>query len=686
MLYIYNKISDYIVLLNCNGEIIFCNESFLKRLNYNKEDLLNLNIYEIINNKDNNIKDILIESDEIKKTLDFYSKSNELVKINSDITTEYYNNEKCIFIVGKEVDSKMYTTDLSKITSEELYKSLNRTIVESNFNDINYQNMDLSKILSNIGEGILDYTRADSLAILMYEKGREGLIPFVKLKNANKHYNNIGFIPMKMKDIYSNKYENYLNTIYSKTKLKDLSISKHICIDELDFIGNYEIKLSNKFIGIMTLSYSKGNAPKCNNDEYMKYICNKIAMLIKIVRLSNQVFVENKMRKYTEKELEQYLNVSVDLVSIVGKDDYFKRVSPNWHKVLGWTEKELLSMPIQYIVHPEDVERFKDEKNLNYEDVTRYFIRFRHKKGYYIHLEWSSMYISEQEIYVTAARDITGRLEIEKEKRKLEEAVQLEIVKNEFFSNMSHEFRTPINILIGTIQIINKKIEKNSIDMESLKKYTNYIKQNSHRLLRLINNLIDISKMDIGAYELRSSNQNIINIIEDITLSVADYTKNNKINLTFDTNIEELITSCDPDKIERIMLNLLSNAIKYTPENGHIYVDVSATQKDIFVSVKDSGIGIPKDKLDIIFDRFVQVDGSFNRKCEGSGIGLSLVKNLVEMHGGKVSVKSKVNEGSEFIFSIPIQIREENNKYYDFDRKYKHVERCDIEFSDIYNV
>ena len=135
------------------------------------------------------------------------------------------------------------------------------------------------------------------------------------------------------------------------------------------------------------------------------------------------------------------------------------------------------------------------------------------------------------------------------------------------------------------------------------------------------------------------------------------------------------------------MLNLLSNAIKYTPEDGNIEVDINATEKDIIVSVKDSGVGIPSDKIDLIFDRFGQVDESFNRKCEGSGIGLSIVKNLVEMHGGNVYVKSVINEGSQFIFTIPIKLEEDGNNYdYDYDRKYKHVERCDIEFSDIYSV
>ena len=296
------------------------------------------------------------------------------------------------------------------------------------------------------------------------------------------------------------------------------------------------------------------------------------------------------------------------------------------------------------------------------------------------------MYTKEEEIYITTSGDITKTIEIENEKKLLEKAMDAEIAKNEFFSNISHEFRTPINIILGTMQVVNKKIEKNNLEMDSLKKYGKYIKQNSYRLLRLANNLIDISKMDIGAYELRCSNQNIVNIIEEITLSVADYTKNNKINLIFDTSDEEIITYCDADKIERIMLNLLSNAIKYTPQNGFITVDITRDESNIRVSVKDSGMGIPKNKIDNIFDRFSQVDEFFNRKYEGSGIGLSLVKNLVEMHGGYIKVNSEINKGSEFIFAIPIKLgKEKECNNCEIDRKYKHVERCDIEFSDIYN-
>ena len=136
--------------------------------------------------------------------------------------------------------------------------------------------------------------------------------------------------------------------------------------------------------------------------------------------------------------------------------------------------------------------------------------------------------------------------------------------------------------------------------MKNLIKYLDTIKQNSYRLLRLVNNLIDISRIDIGYYNLIPSNNNIISVIEDITLSVVDYVEDKNINLIFDTDIEEVVTSCDPDKIERVILNLLSNAIKYTSEHGTIEVNISHDVENVNVSVKDNGVGIPSDKLDII--------------------------------------------------------------------------------------
>ncbi len=278
------------------------------------------------------------------------------------------------------------------------------------------------------------------------------------------------------------------------------------------------------------------------------------------------------------------------------------------------------------------------------------------------------------------------RKEVEEEKKKLEETIQRESIRDEFFGNISHEFKTPLNIILGIVQLIDKNIELDNITKENLIRHVDIMKQNSYRLLRLVNNLIDISRIDIGYYNLQPSNYNIVKVIEDITLSIAEYVKHKKINLIFNTDVEEITLACDPDKIERVMLNLLSNAIKYTDDNGDIYVSLNKVNEDVVVSVKDSGVGIPNDKLELIFDRFGQANDILSRRCEGSGIGLSIVKSIVEMHGGKIEVFSEIGKGSEFVFNIPIKILEEENVILTCDNKDYHVEKCNIEFSDIYSI
>ena len=295
-------------------------------------------------------------------------------------------------------------------------------------------------------------------------------------------------------------------------------------------------------------------------------------------------------------------------------------------------------------------------------------------------------YVKDKNVFMSTGIDVTSRKEVEVEKKKLEEAIHLESIRNEFFGNISHEFKTPLNIILGIVQLIDKNIELDNITKENLIRHVDIMKQNSYRLLRLVNNLIDISRIDIGYYNLQPSNYNIVKVIEDITLSIAEYVKHKKINLIFNTDVEEITLACDPDKIERVMLNLLSNAIKYTDDNGDIYVSLNKVNEDVVVSVKDSGVGIPNDKLELIFDRFGQANDILSRRCEGSGIGLSIVKSIVEMHGGKIEVFSEIGKGSEFVFNIPIKILEEENVILTCDNKDNHVEKCNIEFSDIYSI
>ncbi|MCB2297559.1 sensor histidine kinase [Clostridium tagluense] len=269
-------------------------------------------------------------------------------------------------------------------------------------------------------------------------------------------------------------------------------------------------------------------------------------------------------------------------------------------------------------------------------------------------------------------------------------AIEYEKLRSEFFANISHELRTPLNVIFCAQQMLDMILKtKDSEINKNLKtdKYLHTIKQNSYRLLRLINNLIDITKMDAGYFEVNLSNNDIVKVVEDITLSVAEYVENKNINLIFDTETEEKIIACDPDKIERIILNLLSNAIKFTPSKGYIYVNIYDGQDKTIISVKDTGIGIKEDMEKLIFQRFIQVDKSTSRNREGSGIGLSLVKSLVELHNGKIDLITSIGNGSEFIIELPnaqVKTVNTNPENLQESKNNKNLELINLELSDIY--
>jgi two-component system, sensor histidine kinase and response regulator len=273
-------------------------------------------------------------------------------------------------------------------------------------------------------------------------------------------------------------------------------------------------------------------------------------------------------------------------------------------------------------------------------------------------------------------------------KRAKEKAEAASEDKNTLMANISHELRTPLNIILGTTQILKLYLENpEKIDRYQFRKKIDIQVQNCYRLLRLVNNLIDVSKIDTGMFDLHTNKCNIIQIVEAITLSVAEYVQDKGIRLIFDTEIEEKTMECDLNAIERIVLNLLSNAIKFTPSGGYIYVNMREIESNIQISVKDTGVGIEQDKISVIFERFKQVDELLTRRCEGSGIGLSLVKSLVEMHGGTIRVHSQYQKGSEFIVELPADPglkHNQDNYISEYGSVDSIVQKIHVEFSDIY--
>ncbi|NLO41178.1 MAG: sensor histidine kinase [Ruminiclostridium sp.] len=247
------------------------------------------------------------------------------------------------------------------------------------------------------------------------------------------------------------------------------------------------------------------------------------------------------------------------------------------------------------------------------------------------------------------------KLDSEKNTQLLLESKEIDKLRTEFFANISHELRTPLNVILSSIQLINLLLKnKPYIEKESAQKHLDVLRRNSLRLNRLINNLIDTTRINSKFYELNTSKCDIVQIIHEIVVTVEDYVKRKGITLSFYTDVQEKTIICDVDKVERIMLNLLSNAIKFTDKNGRVSIFLNDGDTYITVAVEDTGVGIPQEKIEMIFARFHQVDRAFSRNFEGSGIGLSLVKSMVEIHGGTISVNSTPGKGSKFVVTLPV--------------------------------
>ena len=219
--------------------------------------------------------------------------------------------------------------------------------------------------------------------------------------------------------------------------------------------------------------------------------------------------------------------------------------------------------------------------------------------------------------YTRLSKDFLNEKNILRSKEILEatnEKLKMyERVRTDFFANISHELRTPLNVIYSAEQMAERLIDSGNTNDKKIRKYLKMMKQNCFRLIKLINNLIDITKIDAANFEIRLKNMDIVRVVEDITLSVADYIENKGVVLVFDTEIEEKVIACDPDVVERIMLNLLSNAVKFTDKGGNIFVNIYEGDGQVYLSVKDTGVGISEVAKEQIFSRFVQVDKSIRR-------------------------------------------------------------------------
>ncbi len=241
------------------------------------------------------------------------------------------------------------------------------------------------------------------------------------------------------------------------------------------------------------------------------------------------------------------------------------------------------------------------------------------------------------------------RFNIQQQKKEAERIQALDQLKTKFFTNVSHEFRTPLSLILSPLDTIIKQ-EK---DPDQVKQLT-LVQRNAKRLLNLVNQLLDFRKMEVQEIKLYPAIGDIVQFTKDISLSFNDISEKKSIHLSFESNVDSLEIYFDKDKMEKILFNLLSNAFKYTPDGGSVKVSLRHNEQ-LYMVVADSGIGIPPDKHEQIFERFFQHEVPQSMVNQGSGIGLAITKEFVKLHGGNIKVDSEPGKGTIFTVELPVQ-------------------------------
>lgn len=266
--------------------------------------------------------------------------------------------------------------------------------------------------------------------------------------------------------------------------------------------------------------------------------------------------------------------------------------------------------------------------------------------------------------------------------------------KDEFIFLIVHDLRNPLSIIASALQTM-ELVCKHQMP-ERANKFLTTIKQNTNRQIRLVNNLLDITRVSSGHIKFSKGNFDIVYLTKALVNSVELYANQKNVTLTLTSSFSKLSVYLDEEKYERIMLNLLSNALKFTPTGKNIFISLTTKKRRsknmVVISIIDEGIGIPKDKQTVIFERFGQVNSSLSKQAEGTGLGLYLVKLFVNEMNGEISLKSKIGKGSSFTIILPVvelTALEEiaicgytGNKFIDIDSHI--IQSASIEFSDIY--
>lgn len=686
LLYVCNIKVEYSILINIilniiilKCSIIDCIKLFNKELLDNRHDL---------NQKKSYIKEVKKKIKSEKELQKNYK--DEILGVSNKISKSIEESDIPIFIL--DINKKfIYSNEAFNMLIQDYKNKENRIDISKylQFKFPKYKNlMDEIKKIATEARGNLNIKsydgkiyRLECITDIIHERPvivcilkdiTQTTLIQNKLEESENMYKNLMDVLNEGVIIHDNKNIKYIND--KGLEILDINIGKkEIFIEDIKNIVSK--KFREKFLSNIQLVISRKEEKVINkieliNGRIVELVTTNIklndedlliSIVIDITELENTIMNIEQSEK-TYKLLLQTLPEGIVIVNPTTKKHIYRNeASIRMLKTIGL---EKLNESIKTYLKEENYgnfRRFTIDK-LNNVDISLAIVK-REEEG--------------SLIVVFRMLDCEFKsIQLEKELNRIKEKNKF---KTEFLSNVAYDIKKPINKIFETN---NNLIEnKGKYNSENINNHTRLVKQNCYRLIRLLNNIEYVSRIDNGTCTLELRKCDIVKLLENIVKISKTYTDKKGIDISFKSEVNKKILSLDIDKVEKIILNILSNAIKFTDTGGKIDINLYMQNEQVCISIKDTGIGIPKDKTEVIFENFEQLDTTLSRGCEGTGMGLSVVKKLANLNNIKINVESELNKGSEFIITLPNNIVSKNIKLQD---KFAQDEKIDIEFSDIY--